>query len=209
MDTSTETIQTIYKSRNNLVKILQQRGFDVSDYNEFSINDVALMLTNKQLDLLLEDKSGKKIFVKYYLGKSLRPNNIQETVDDLFKFEDILTKNDQLIFISKDDPNDSIKSIITQIWNSDSIYVGLISIKRLQFNILKHSMVPEHTILSPQETQEIFKLYGITDKSKLPEISRFDPVAATIGLQPDQVCKIVRPSKTAIYSNYYRLCYNK
>ena len=36
------------------------------------------MVSNNQLDLFLENKNNTKIFVKYYLGKSLRPNNIQE-----------------------------------------------------------------------------------------------------------------------------------
>ena len=49
----------------------------------------------------------------------------------------------------------------------------------------------------------------MTNVSKFPAISRFDPVATTIGLKPEQLCEITRPSKTAITSKYYRLCYNK
>ena len=40
----------------------------------------------------------------------------------------------------------------------------------------------------------------------MPQISRYDPVAQAIGLRPGQICKITRPSKTAITSNYYRIC---
>lgn len=42
---------------------------------------------------------------------------------------------------------------------------------------------------------------------EFPEISRFDPVAKTIGLRPGKLCKITRSSPTAVESNYYRLCY--
>ena len=73
--TSSESILNIYKSRNTLIEILQQREFNVDDYNEFSINEINVMFNNNQLDLLLENNNNK-IFVKYYLGKSLRPNNI-------------------------------------------------------------------------------------------------------------------------------------
>ncbi len=48
--------------------------------------------------------------------------------------------------------------------------------------------------------------YNITDKSQFPQISRFDPVAKAICLRPGQVCKIIRPSKTAIETTYYRFC---
>ena len=64
--TSSESILNIYKSRNTLIEILQQREFNVDDYNEFSINEINVMFNNNQLDLLLEN-SNSKIFVKYYL----------------------------------------------------------------------------------------------------------------------------------------------
>lgn len=209
MDTSSENVQFVYKSRNNLIQILEERGYKIDEYNEFSINDIGLMLTNKQLDLLLDNTLGNKIFVKYYLGKSLRPNNIQEIVDDLFIYEKILSKNDDLLIICKDEVNESIKTTIKQIWDDHNIYIGICSIKRLQFNILKHSLVPKHSILSKEQEEPFMKRYNITDVKKLPEISRFDPVATVIGLRPNQICHIIRPSKTAITSDYYRLCYNK
>lgn len=210
MTSTSETIQQIYKSRNNLIDILQERNFNVSDYNEFSINEINIMVTNNQLDLLLENTSNsQKIFVKYYLGKSLRPNNINDIVEDIFNLETILSKNDELLIIVKDDINDSIKSTLVQIWNEHKIYVSIISIKRLQFNILNHTLVPKHSVLTDDEKIAIKQEYNITNDSKFPEISRFDPVATTIGLKPEQLCEITRPSKTAITSKYYRLCYNK
>lgn len=210
MTSTSETIQQIYKSRNNLIDILQERNFNVSDYNEFSINEINIMVSNNQLDLLLENTSNsQKIFVKYYLGKSLRPNNINDIVEDIFNLETILSKNDELLIIVKDDINDSIKSTLVQIWNEHKIYVSIISIKRLQFNILNHTLVPKHSVLTDDEKIAIKQEYNITNDSKFPEISRFDPVATTIGLKPEQLCEITRPSKTAITSKYYRLCYNK
>jgi DNA-directed RNA polymerase subunit H (RpoH/RPB5) len=60
--------------------------------------------------------------------------------------------------------------------------------------------------MSDNEVKEIILKYNITSKIQLPDISRFDPVARVIGLRPGQVCHIVRPSKTAIETNYYRVC---
>ena len=207
--TSTETIKNIYKSRNILIEILQNRDFNVDDYNEFSINEINIMVSNNQLDLLLENKNNTKIFVKYYLGKSLRPNNIQEIVEDLFNLEEILSKDDELLIIVKDDINDSIKSMLVHIWNSQKIFVSIISLKRLQYNILNHSLVPQHIIMTEEEKLDVKKKYNVIDDSKFPEISRFDPVSTLIGLRPDNLCKIIRPSKTSITSEFYRLCYNK
>lgn len=207
--TSTETIKNIYKSRNILIGILQNRDFNVDDYNEFSINEINIMVNNNQLDLLLENKNNTKIFVKYYLGKSLRPANIQEIAEDLFNLEEILSKDDELLIIVKDDINDSIKNMLVHIWNSQKIFVSIISLKRLQYNILNHNLVPKHIIMTEEEKIDVKKKYNVIDDSKFPEISRFDPVSTLIGLRPDNLCKIIRPSKTSITSEFYRLCYNK
>jgi DNA-directed RNA polymerase subunit H (RpoH/RPB5) len=136
----------------------------------------------------------------------IRPANIQEMIDDLFNLEEVLTKDDTLFIIIKDDMNDTIISELKQIWETDGIFIVIENIKRLQFNILNHSLVPEHTIISDAEVKEIMQRYNIVNKSDLPDISRFDPVARVIGLRPGNVCKIVRSSKTAITTNYYRIC---
>jgi len=52
----------------------------------------------------------------------------------------------------------------------------------------------------------MMKKYNIMDKSQMPDISRFDPVALSIGLRPNEICKIIRTSKTSIQSIYYRIC---
>ena len=61
-------------------------------------------------------------------------------------------------------------------------------------------------VLTDEEYADVVTQYNITDKSKFPEISRFDPVAQVIGLRPNQLCKILRPSKSSITSNFYRIC---
>ena len=91
-------------------------------------------------------------------------------------------------------------------WKRDGIFIIIENIKYLQFNILKHTLVPEHLVMSEAQVENIINKYNITDKIQFPDISRFDPVARAIGLRPGQVCHIIRPSKTSIKTNYYRIC---
>ena len=76
-------------------------------------------------------------------------------------------------------------------------------------NILEHSYVPQHIILNKEEENKFREKYNIRSNADIPEISRFDPVAQVICMKPGQICKIIRPSKNAIISNYYRICLNK
>ena len=95
---------------------------------------------------------------------------------------------------------------MNNIWLKDNIYFGIFNLHNYLYNILNHDLVPPHRILSEEEKQAIKKQYNIVDDSQFPEISRFDPVALAIGLRPNQVCEIERPSPTSIRTYYYRLC---
>ena len=53
-----------------------------------------------------------------------------------------------------------------------------------ELNILNHQYVPRHTILSDDEVGEMMKKYNVMEKSQLPDISRYDPVALAIGMRP-------------------------
>jgi len=210
---SSSLISSIYNSRKTVLELMQKQGYNTSDYENFSITEVNAMKMNNQLDMLLEMKEAdkttnlkNKMYIRYYLSKTLRPNNLEEMIDDLFNLEEILKKNDTLFIIIKDDINETLTNELKQIWERDGIFIVIESIKRLQFNILNHILVPEHKVMSEEDAQKMMKYYNVTDKSQLPDISRFDPVARVIGLRPGQVCHIIRPSKTAIKSDYYRVC---
>jgi DNA-directed RNA polymerase subunit H (RpoH/RPB5) len=127
-------------------------------------------------------------------------------IDDLFMLTETLTKKDTLFIIIKDEPNETLINELKHIWEKDGIFIVIENIKRLQFNILNHTLVPPHTVLAETDVKLIMEKYNIMDKSLFPDISRFDPVARVIGLRPGQVCHIVRPSKTSIKANYYRVC---
>jgi len=171
------------------------------------------MYQAKQMDMLFKKSDGsKKTYVKYHTGKSsqieknLRPVSIYEYIEDLFTLEEILVKSDDLIIIINDEPNDTIEKTLRHIWEQDGIFVNVISMKRLQYNILEHALVPPHTVLTKEEALEVRRKYNIMTDKQMPDLSRFSPVAQLIGIRPGDICKIVRPSKTAIQTNFYRIC---
>jgi DNA-directed RNA polymerase subunit H (RpoH/RPB5) len=217
-------ISQIYKSRSVLLELMKKQGYDTSGYQGFSVNEVNTMKTNNQLDMILSkhmtktseydthddddesDEATQKIYIKYYLGKSLRPANLQEMMDDLFTVEEVLTKDDTLLVVVKDEVNETLINTVKHIWESEKIFIIIISLKRLQFNILEHILVPTQRVLNEDEKISVKNRYNIVNDNQFPELSRFDPVAQAIGIRPGQVCEIIRPSKTAISAPYYRIC---
>jgi DNA-directed RNA polymerase subunit H (RpoH/RPB5) len=206
-------ISAVYESRKTILELMDKQGYNTEDYSFFSINEVNTMKNHNQLDMLLEKREEdpltnrkNKIYIRYYLGKKINSVNIQEMIDDLFGIDEVLTKADTLFIIIKDEVNETIINELKHIWEKDGIFIVVENIKRLQFNILNHTLVPPHRVMSNDEVTEVMKKYNLLNINEFPDISRFDPVAKVIGLRPGQVCHIVRPSKTAIKADYYRVC---
>ena len=126
---------------------------------------------------------------------------------DLFDIEEVLTSNDDLIIISKDKTNQTIKDLIEQLFIKDKKFVNIYNFHDYLFNVLEHEMQPKFRILSEEEKQKIMKQYNITKDKEFPDISRFDPVSQAMGVRPGEVMEITRSSPTAVKSVYFRICY--
>ena len=203
---SSQYIISLYNSLKSLIALLRKQGYDVSDYESFSINEVDAMYANSQMDLLLMDPGKtKKVYVKYV--NHVRQNNLDVFIEDLFFTENVLNKKtDSLIIVSDDEPNECMLSKLQYLYDHDGIFVTIYNIRRLQFNILEHMLTPKTRIMSKEE-ETLFKTkYHITNNKQIPEISRFDPLAMAIGMRPNQICEIIRNSSTALESIYYRVC---
>ncbi len=196
----------------NILELLGKNGYNTAEYSGFSINEIDAMTTNSQLDMLVTNPETKqKAYIKFYFSitttsRQIRPTIMNEIVEELYFVENVLDKQDTLIVIIDDEPNESIKERMRYLYDHDGIFVVLHNIKRLQFNILEHSLVPRVYVLSDSERAEFYQKYNIQDDTQLPEIDRFDPMALAICLRPKQVCKIVRASQTALEHYYYRIC---
>ena len=201
-------ILRIYKSRKTVLELLEKhQGYDTSDYSEFSINEIDTMCNNNQLDMLVTNEKNTKTYIKYFLdSKQIRPQNLDDIIEDLFMVENILTKNDTLVIITEDEPNETIVARMKYLYDKDGIFVVIHNISRLQFNILNHALVPSMRILNPEEQDEMMRKYNMKNISQFPEIGRFDPQALAMSMRPGQVGMFERDSITALKTEYYRVC---
>jgi len=201
-------ILSIYTSRNTILSFVKELGYDIKNYEEFSINEIDTMNQNEQLDMLLTRESdGRKIYIKYLIHvKQVRKENLDQLIEDLYDIEMMLTKNDTLVIITNDEPNDTIQQKITYLYDHSNIFVVMHHIKRLQYNILEHALVPKAHILEEKEVEDLKTKYHLKSSAQLPEISRFDPQALALCLRPGQIIKLDRKSDTAMTYPYYRVC---
>ena len=117
-----------------------------------------------------------------------------------------MNNRDTLVVIVDEEPNDTIISKVRYLFDHSGIFVVIHNIKRLQYNILEHDLVPKIEILDETHKTAFKKRYNIQDNSQIPEISRFDPQALAVALRPGDICKFTRDSPTALETEYYRVC---
>lgn len=217
MTTHNKTLQ-IYNSRKYILEHLNfKRNYDTSEYEGFSINEVDAMMVTEQLDMLLTVKntendittateSQEKTYVNYFLKGNLTDSSLRPIIEDLYHNSNTLTKSDCLVIIYDGEPTESLQSHLDHLYKHDGIFVVVLNIKRLQFNIFNHVLIPQVSVLTEVGKIELFKKFNISTEKQLPQISRYDPVALAICLRPSQVCKLIRKSPTSISSEYFRIC---
>ena len=120
--------------------------------------------------------------------------------------ESVLDKNDTLIIVTLEEPNETIVNHVKYLYDRDGIFVVMHSIHRLQFNILSHNLVPKCNVLSKEDDTIFRDKYNIKRDEQLPEVSRFDPHMLAMCVRPGQICEFDRKSKTAMNTKYYRIC---
>jgi DNA-directed RNA polymerase subunit H (RpoH/RPB5) len=210
MTSSNNRVLQIYNARRTILELLNTKGnYNIDDYKGFSINEIDVMMSSNQLDMLLTDgNNSSKTYVKFHLGKNLNDSSLQPIIEDLFILTDTLTIKDTLIVIYEGgEPNDSLKTHLKYKFSHDGIFVVVHNIKRLQFNLLEHHLLPSNiTILNDLEIIDLMQKYHLKKLQELPEISRFDPMALAICLRPGQVCKFYRKSPTSLTAEFFRIC---
>ena len=209
---SNNLILKLHTSRVNLLKQCESLGYNVSEHMDVSNLEVDKLYANNKLDMIVENEKNK-IYIKYSYPTDKKSNtftkkDLDNLKDELFDVENTLTKNDILMIVVDDEPNDSLVTRMKYLYEQDGVFIVVHNIKRLQYNVLDHTLVPQSTILTDDELKDLMVKYNIRDLSQLPQVSRFDPQSLAICLRPGQVCKYTRKSISSLEHDYYRVCMN-
>lgn len=209
---SNNLILKLHTSRVNLLKQCESLGYNVSEHMDVSNLEVDKLYANNKLDMIVENEKNK-IYIKYSFPTDKKSNtftkkDLDNLKDELFDVENTLTKEDILMIVVDDEPNDSLVARMKYLYEQDGVFIVIHNIKRLQYNVLDHTLVPQSTILTDDELKDLMVKYNIRDLSQLPQVSRFDPQSLAICLRPGQVCKYTRKSISSLEHDYYRVCVN-
>lgn len=78
--------------------------------------------------------------------------------------------------------------------------------KKLQFNISRHILVPKHEVIDEEEVKVLVDRLMLKSKFQLPIILKTDAMSRYLGLKGGDVVKVTRVSPTAGEYIVYRCC---
>jgi DNA-directed RNA polymerase subunit H (RpoH/RPB5) len=215
----------IYKSRKNILEMIEERGFSTSKINRYTKDEMNQQIDNhikggftsssnlSALDIFVKKTdTNEKLVIKYVLDdKFKKSKKLITQLDEIYETYE-LTHNDCVIILNIDIIlNEEVKSnnVLVRFINglfADGKFVQFYGLQNFLFNISKHIYVPKHKIIkSKAEIKELLENYH-TSIDKLPRILREDPMCKFIGAKPGDVIHIKGYFETSGFINKYRLC---
>jgi DNA-directed RNA polymerase subunit H (RpoH/RPB5) len=198
--------------------MLEQRGFKVDEYKNFTpteMNILAADILTSTPEPIISRNETSHIEVHYFLNKAnITPKNITQVIETILeKLEKNIPeekhKSKDLILLVLNKPTQNVTSAVNAIYKQTGTYIQIFPLKNLMFNVTKHLLVPPHKKMSINFFEEELKgTLMIDDPAFLPHVLNTDPVSMFIGLRPNDIVEIQRPSKSAGTHMVYRYCVN-
>jgi DNA-directed RNA polymerase subunit H (RpoH/RPB5) len=206
-------IDSIYRSRLNLLDLLEARGYDVEKYRKFSpveATAAAASLSSLSFKAFKKDDETKVCDVRYI---NVSRQKLDTFIDDI---EEENAANTEVIVMMSTPITDAHHAAAVQYYirpkENDSkerlkLRVYFFNINMLVINPLKHVLVPKHEIVPVENHKTLMESLYITSKSKFPEIKfHVDPITRCIGAVPGDIIKITRSSSSSGEAIIYRIC---
>jgi DNA-directed RNA polymerase subunit H (RpoH/RPB5) len=209
------------RCRNNLLDILETRGFNVSTLVAESPQEIAGMFRDPSkisfsyyIELNSPNENNEDLKTEKRKCKVLFGHSVSKMLDDVVKIhtneenpERVIPGKDEVLIITfgKLTDTDIRKTMLTS--RTIGLQIDSIHVQNIQFNPLKHELVPEYEPIpfgDPIE-KEIMEKLSIKKIRQLPLIRSYDIISRLLGLRPNQMV-IVRNKGPAVVSNMIRVC---
>ena len=216
-------IEKVYRSRQTVLDILRERGYDTVGPEKFGPEEIREALAlggvggGKALEFTVTAKEDApnaatptvRVYVFMTRLKNKLPGFIQSLEIPIGAVDPSARQPDKLG--SPVDPeqtsiicliNDPVVSVFNQAsvsaWNLRKLRLTFFNIDSFQMNPLRHYLVPKHEVVPPETHAALMKDRYITSKAQFPLIRYHeDPITRVIGCIPGDIIKITRPSPSA------------
>ena len=196
-------------------EMLRDRGFEISEritnipFDEFKTR----YANQRDLDLYTQhkDDAENKIYVRFFLSqtsKKLSASSLERETNMISQQTDNGEKYNgkpHIVFLCEEDlPSNMLLLLKTDRYKN----VEVTTFNSLQFNPVKHFLVPKHEAVPVHEEEAVLAYFNCSRSNMLKEFPRLlssDAIAKWLGLKSGRLCKITRISEAAGYHDVYRV----
>jgi DNA-directed RNA polymerase I, II, and III subunit RPABC1 len=210
MDGTTQNFQEIcIRSRATLLKMLQERGYDIKPYQNLGPDEIAKLCNNQDaLQMSVSQENGQKALILYRMNKmKLSMNTFLTKLLDPEEGFEVDPKTTEVIVMTWEPVVDTFHAAALQAWSAHQLKLQFFDMRSMVNYPLDHFLQPKFEKLDPATHKEFMQEHKINSKVQLPMI-RFhaDMAARCLGLVPGDVVKITRSSPSAGEYILYRVC---
>lgn len=207
-------IDILFRSRKTLVKVLEEKGYDVTKYEKFSPWEIEAMIisekkNNLRMDLIHKENESKCV-VLYRLNRLKQSlTKFVSSLSDEDSDDYIPNVESTLVYVIVLEPVNNVDVFHAASLQalSNKIHISFFQADTLVNDPREHILVPKHELVSKSDISDLKKFLNIQTVANLPFI-RFhqDIQARLLGAVPGDVLKVTRPSPSSGTETVYRVC---
>lgn len=209
MDASQNFQDICYRSRLTLLKMLDQRGYNIQAYQNFGPDEIAKLMTKEdalQMEMPHKEVAEKKVLVLYRFTR-LALNSILRNLLDPEGDYAIKPETTEVIVLTMEPVKDTFHATALQAWTQHKLKLQFYEMRRLVNNPLEHVLQPKFELVPQDQHEELLKTFYARSKTQLPMIRFHDDMAGRcLGLVPGDIVKITSASPSAGEYIKYRVC---
>jgi DNA-directed RNA polymerase subunit H (RpoH/RPB5) len=208
----------LLRSRNTILDILEDRGYDVSKYRYIAPDQILILAEGhpRALDIIVPKKADgpapcERAVVVYQIQDRLRlklptfTRDLYEIAPDAMG-SNAVKRTDDVIVILNEPYHDAFDKAALGLWQTQRARMVFFHIKQVVVHPGRHVLVPPHRKLSAEEAAAVIERFHVTAKTQLPLLKHHDIQARVLGLVPGDMVEVLRPSPTAGVLPVYRIC---
>ena len=223
-------IEKVFRSRQVLLDILHERGYDttgVSKYGPEEIREALAATPNgKALEFTVKAREGMtpptpnvRVYIFLQRLKQKLPGFISSLDTPIGATVDAGSRQADKLGSPVDPAQTTVVCLINEpvvpvfnaasvtAWAKRNLRLSFFYIDSFQMNPLTHYLVPPHEIIPKEQHEGLMKTLYVTQKTQFPLIRYHeDPITRVIGAVPGDILKITRPSPSAGEYTVYRVC---
>lgn len=223
-------VEKVFRSRQTLLNVLHDRGYDVTGASKFGPEEIreglAATATGKALEFTVKAREGMtvptpnvRVYIFLLRLKQKLPGFLSSLETPIGISPEASARQADKLGSPVDPAQTSIMCLVNEPvvsvfhqasinqWNTRNLRLSFFYMDSFQMNPLKHFLVPPHEIIPKEQHDPLMKSLYITQKGQFPLIRYHeDPITRVIGAIPGDIIKVTRPSPSAGEYIVYRLC---